>query len=225
MSELAPQEPLLDQVSSFELRRPVVGMEGFLPAFGMAAYNLAKNAAERDSLRGVQFVGDVDPKVSLVTAEEIATFHERRGLLLRRATRGLFKNYIDRDFADVIPETTEVPALPFRFDFVRSKWGAKVVVELAAGRHSLGDRRVMQGMLHRFNGLDESDESIDKSWPTDEQDRGYPIFVIPQNTNTARTATGLVHRVLEQKPEIIPEHLICGALQIVRRGVERPRRA
>lgn len=224
MSEAAPQGPFLDQVSSFELRRPVLGMEGFLPAFGMAAYSLAENQAERDSLSNVQFVGDVDPKISLITADEVAAFHENQGLPVVRATKGVFKAFLDKNFPDILPDTSEVPALPYAFDFVQSKWGAKVVVALATGRHSLDDRRVIQGILHRFHGLDESDAAIARSWPADDQDRGLPIFVIPQNTKTARMTTGLVHRVFEQKPEIIPEHLVCGALQVARQGVHRPRK-
>lgn len=87
------------EIPSLELIRPITHLTvADIAQFEDEVFELADHvgdhAENRAAFRGVRFRDEIDPRITLISGEETARFHEYHGLPLTRGGMGFLKDFI-----------------------------------------------------------------------------------------------------------------------------------
>ncbi len=213
------------QVPSIELYRPVINMDGSdIDRFKSAVDEFTAGSPLKMAVSGVQYPGSLDPRVSLISAGEMLSFHEQHELPLDRGSAGLLKDYLKKNVPEAMNDAVEVPALPMSVHHSRDAAGRTLAfMALGAGAQPLEERRTAQCLVHRYYDLPESDEALGTSWQENELSVRLPIARVSGDPARVTAALRVVKKVLDEQAGIFPENLTYGPVKRDRKGIYRKR--
>lgn len=202
-------------VHSLEIFRPVVNMDAEnVTAFQhMVETELSRTELPRGPL-AIDYYNHTDPRLYLITGEELLNFHQVNGIETTRDNFGRFYDYLNRSeyMPEELRQPVEIPAFPPMVFGGRVGPRAVALLAIGAGDQPVMEQRLMQRVTNRRNHFDEDDETIDAMWSKNPDQHRIPIAKLDGEFRKVNAVLRIMHTVLARS-SVIPATLQLGPVE------------